>query len=168
MSVPYQELLRAAVTSHRNQYSTLPASLGCSDLSALQRYAWVQLVDYGEYCCASLFMVSDKHTADSESYLDASVGFARPGDAISVLKTLVAARCVHCITGQGLLVLPLTLHCYAGGEEKVAETDVAGIPDFWLHVLQSHKGWSEEVSSIIGCPCCHLTRKCCCLRLNAI
>ena len=41
-----------------------------------------------------------------------------------------------------------TLHCdnvpwYA--EEK-EESDVAGIPDFWLHVLQSHKGWSEEVS----------------------
>ncbi|KAL3131509.1 hypothetical protein ABBQ38_007814 [Trebouxia sp. C0009 RCD-2024] len=25
------------------------------------------------------------------------------------------------------------------------ETDVAGIPDFWLHVLQSHRGWSEEI-----------------------
>lgn len=41
-----------------------------------------------------------------------------------------------------------------GGEEeedKAAETepepesDVSGIPDFWMHVLQSHKGWSDEL-----------------------
>ena len=31
------------------------------------------------------------------------------------------------------------------GAEEEAGTGVAGIPDFWLHVLQSHKGWSEEV-----------------------
>lgn len=30
-------------------------------------------------------------------------------------------------------------------EEEEGGTDVAGIPDFWLHVLQSHKGWSEEI-----------------------
>ena len=44
------------------------------------------------------------------------------------------------------------LLCCADGEEDEGETDVAGIPDFWLHVLQSHKGWSEEVSSMISCP----------------
>ena len=41
------------------------------------------------------------------------------------------------------------LYLLAEGE---ADTNVAGIPDFWLHVLQSHKGWSEEVSSMLACP----------------
>lgn len=32
------------------------------------------------------------------------------------------------------------------------ESDVSGIPDFWMHVLQSHKGWSEEVSPLLAAP----------------
>ena len=49
-------------------------------------------------------MVRNKHTVDQEACQDASLGF--PGDAISFLETLVAERCVHCITDQGLRVLP--------------------------------------------------------------
>lgn len=30
-------------------------------------------------------------------------------------------------------------------KEAEPESDVSGIPDFWMHVLQSHKGWSEEI-----------------------
>lgn len=51
--------------------------------------------------------------------------------------------------------IPLGIHwlIYACAPSKVCfdaeaepESDVSGIPDFWMHVLQSHKGWNEEVS----------------------
>ncbi|KAA6417501.1 MAG: hypothetical protein FRX49_12527 [Trebouxia sp. A1-2] len=48
---------------------------------------------------------------------------------------------------QGKEEAPNALHQKEGDEDKEAEpeSDVSGIPDFWMHVLQSHKGWNEEI-----------------------
>lgn len=47
-----------------------------------------------------------------------------------------------------MLVIMAHQAVYYAESKDEGETDVAGIPDFWLHVLQSHRGWSEEVSSL--------------------
>lgn len=62
------------------------------------------------------------------------------------MKSSFNASHIHCIIVKCMLILL----CCAEAEEEEGGTDVAGIPDFWLHVLQSHKGWSEEVSSVVG------------------
>lgn len=48
---------------------------------------------------------------------------------------------------QGKEEAPDALHSGEEDENKEAEpeSDVSGIPDFWMHVLQSHKGWNEEI-----------------------
>ena len=51
-----------------------------------------------------------------------------------------------------LLLLLLLLFTALLGVHADPESDVSGIPDFWMHVLQSHKGWSEEVSPLLAAP----------------
>ena len=42
------------------------------------------------------------------------------------------------------------IHVHIRAVSAEPESDVSGIPDFWMHVLQSHKGWNEEVSLSIA------------------